>query len=153
MIKFISSEEYAKLTGDVAYWKLRALEEHEHWQKIHENEVSDILKENKVLRLKIKELEKEKVTFISFKGIKALREAEILAEKVRKVINKEHHCDKNCFAEHVLPAIQRDYDKCNNSSHLIRHKFIEYWSNKLHNEYDFISCICLVNDKLAVKYR
>lgn len=73
-------------------------------------------------------------------------------ERLEKLLDSEHHCDKNCFAEHVLPAIQRDYDKCNNSSHLIRHKFIEYWSDRLCDEYNFINCICLINDKLAILY-
>lgn len=73
-------------------------------------------------------------------------------KRLEELINNEHKCDKNCFAEHVLSAIQSDYDKCNNSSNLIRNKFIEYWSNKLYDEYDFVQYITLINDKLAVKY-
>ena len=36
MIKIISSEEYAKLTGDVDYWKALALKE-EKRKKFYEN--------------------------------------------------------------------------------------------------------------------
>ena len=74
-------------------------------------------------------------------------------ERLERLLDNEHNCDKNCFAEHVLPAIQSDYEKYNNSSHLIQHKFIEHWSDKLYDEYDFVSCICLVNDKITVKYK
>lgn len=77
-----------KLIGDIDYWKARALEEEKikqiykirHINKISNNKRYDVklieLKiENQELKRKIKELEKEKVTFISFKGIKALNEA------------------------------------------------------------------------------
>ena len=94
---------------------------------------------------------------INYYKIRALQEEnEKLKTEIKRLeelLDNEHKCDKNCFAEHVLPAIQSDYDKCNNSSHLIRHKFIEHWSNKLYDEYDFVHYICLINDKLAVKYK
>ena len=151
MVKIISNEEYAKLTRDVDCWKRRALEEKEHWQKIHENKVSDIIKENKSLRRKLEELEKNKVTFISFGEVKSLRKAREKAEEFRKTLNNEHCCNRHCFTEHVLPAIQSDYDECNYNSH--RYEFIEHWSEKLSSEYDFVNCICLMNGEIAVKYK
>lgn len=97
MFKIISSEEYAKLMRDIDYWKRRALEEKEHWQKIHENKVSDIIKENKSLRRKLEELEKDKVTFVSFGEVKSLRKGRKIAEEFRKTLNNEHYCNLNCF--------------------------------------------------------
>ena len=140
MIKFISSEEYEKLTGNLDYWKARALEE----------------ERSKNFYKTLCEEEKSWHEFYKGKNAESISDYMFLMKKYQKLaekINNEHQCDKNCFAEHVLPAIQRDYDKCNNSSNLIRHKFIEHWSDKLYDEYDFVSCICLINDKLAVKYR
>lgn len=152
MFKIMSSEEYEKLTRGIDYWKMRTLEEKAYWQRIHENKVSDIIKENKSLRCKVKELEKDKVTFISLGEVKDLNKAKKMAEEIIKEINNEHQCNRHCFTEHILPAIQSDYDECNYNSHLIQHKFIEYWSEKLSNEYDFVNCICLMNGKIAVKY-
>ena len=100
--------------------------------------------------------EKEKVTFISFKGIKALNEAEILAEKVRKALNNEHHCDKNCFAEHILPAIQSDYDKLSNFQKrdlMYDVKFFSHWENKLRKEYDFLFSIYKVKDTIFCQFK
>lgn len=140
MIKFISSEEYAKLTGNIDYWKTRALEEERS-----KNFYKTLCKEEKSWHIFYKGKNAESISDYMF----LMKKYQKLAEK----INNEHQCNRNCFAEHVLPAIQRDYDKCNNSSHLIRHKFIEHWTDKLYDEYDFVHCICLINDKLAVKYR
>lgn len=159
MFKIISSEEYEKLIGDVDYWKARALEEEKikqiykirHINKVSNNKRYDVklieLKiENQELKRKIKELEKEKVTFISFKGIKALNEAEILAEKVRKALNNEHHCDKNCFAEHVLSAIQSDYESTSKKL-----DFISYWYEKLSKEYHWLKCLYVNDGKIYFK--
>lgn len=130
MIKIISSEEHTRLTGNLDYWKARALEE-ERSKKFY------------------KTLYKEKNAELISDYMFLMKKYQKLAKK----INNEHHCDKKCFTEHVLPAIQSDYDKLNNSSNLIRHKFIEYWSERLCDEYNFVNCICLVNDKLAVLYK
>ena len=140
MIKIISSEEYAKLTGDIYYWKARALEE----------------ERSKDFYKTLYKKEKSWHSFYKGKNAESISDYMFLMKKYQKLakkINNEHQCDKNCFAEHVLPAIQSDYDKCNNSSNLIRNKFIEYWSNKLYDEYDFVQYITLINDKLAVKYK
>ena len=132
MIKIITSEEYSKLTVNLDYWKTRALEEekrknfYENLYKSEKARVVELIRENQSLDKKLEEFEKE--------------------------IYNEHQCNRHCFTEHVLPAIQRDYNECNYNSHLIRHKFIEYWSEKLSSEYDFVSCICLMNGKIAVKY-
>ena len=140
MIKNISIEEYNKLKSDVDYWKKRALKK-EHSRNLYET----LYKE-----------EKSWHKFYKEKNAESISDYMALIEKYRKLskkINNEHKCDRNCFAEHILPAIQSDYEKYNNSSHLIQHKFIEYWSDKLYDEYDFVHCICLVNDKLAVLYK
>ena len=147
MIKFISVEQYNELKSDVDRWKRLAKEEvKERVKKVHEY---NALKEKYD---ELKEQKQEKATFISLGEVKSLSKAQKIAEEVRKLINNEHCCNKKCFAEHVLPAIQNDYDKINHSSNLISHKFIEHWSDKLCYEYNFINCICVVNGKITVKF-
>ena len=151
MIKFISSEEHAKLTGDIDYWNCQALEQ-KRWHDFYENKARLLLKENELLKQKIEELDKEKVTFINLGEFKSLTKAKKLAEEVRKVINNEHHCNTNCFSKHVLPAIQNDYNKFEYNSILLQNKFFEHWNNKLFNEYDFAKSIALVNGKISVRF-
>lgn len=156
MVKIISNEEYAKLTRDVDCWKRRALEEKEHWQKIHENKVSDIIKENRSLRRKLEELEKDKVTFVSFGEVKSLRKAREIAEEFRKTLNNEHHCNRNCFKEHILPAIQNDYNKLSNFQKrdlIYGVKFFSHWENKLKEEYDFLSSVYKVKDTIFCQFK
>lgn len=138
MIKFISSEEYAKLTGDIDYWKARALQEEKmkiflrnkynnEYSKSHRyyEEYIDSERENEELKRKIKELEKEKVI---------------------KAINNEHHCDNSCFAEHVLSAIQRDYNYTSK-----KFDFIGYWYEKLSKEYPWLKCLYVIGGKIYFK--
>lgn len=90
MFKIISSEEYAKLTRDVDYQETRALEEN-RWRHQYLNKVIALEKSNQSLRLKIKELEKDKVTFVSFGEVKSLNKARKIAEEFRKTLNNEHN--------------------------------------------------------------
>ena len=91
MFKIISSEEHAKLTKDVDYWKALALKEEkrkELYQNIYESQISKVFKltiENRSLERKLEDIEKG--------------------------INNEHQCNQYCFKEHVLPAIQREDNK------------------------------------------
>lgn len=146
MVKIISNEEYAKLTRDIDCWKRRALEEKEHWQKIHENKVSDIIKENKSLRRKLEELEKDKVTFVSFGEVKSLRKDREIAEEFRKTLNNEHYCNRNCFKEHILPALQRDYDFT-----LEKIGFLNYWYEELSKEYTWLESLYIIDGKIYFK--
>ena len=103
MFKIISSEEHAKLTKDVDYWKALALK-----------------------------------------------------EDIEKGINNEHQCNQYCFKEHVLPAIQRDYDyrsiKFKNDWQK-RHCFIQHWKQKLKNEYDFLESLYMIVDTIMVSFK
>ena len=55
--------------------------------------------------------------------------------------HKEHECTVECFKEHVLPAIQKDYDSINTrylKEWYVRYKFLEHWRKKIMKEYSFI---------------
>lgn len=95
-------------------------------------------------------------------GKNGLTKEEIIGNKgleksIASILNgEEHNCDKNCFAEHVLPAIQSDYnykvlefmldsDK--------RHYFIEYWNQQLKKEYNFIENLYMIADTIMVRFK
>ncbi len=77
-------------------------------------------------------------------------------KKADKEIYSEHHCNLNCFKEHVLPAIQRDYDsksiQFKNDWHK-RHCFIQHWKQKLKNEYDFLESLYMIADTIMVAFK
>ena len=133
MAKIISNEEYAKLTRDVDYWKDLALRE-ESYKNFYEA---------------LYKVKKEKV-------IELIRENQSLDRKLDKEIYSEHNCNLNCFKEHVLPAIQRDYDsksiQFKNDWHE-RHCFIQHWKQKLKNEYDFLESLYMISDTIMVAFK
>ena len=133
MAKIISNEEYAKLTRDVDYWKGLALRE-ESYKNFYEA---------------LYKVKKEKV-------IELIRENQSLDRKLDKEIYSEHNCNLNCFKEHVLPAIQRDYDsksiQFKNDWHE-RHCFIQHWKQKLKNEYDFLESLYMISDTIMVAFK
>lgn len=169
MIKIISSEEYAKLTGDIDYWKAKALEEErsknfyktlykeeKSWHIFYKEEHGKRISEYMTLKEKYDELEKQKVTFISLGKVKNLNKAKKIAEEVIKELSNEHQCNKNCFAEHVLPAIQRDYDSRSinfKNDWYKRRNFLQYWKKKLKNEYNFIEGFYMIADTLRVTFK
>lgn len=135
MIKIISSEEYAKLTGNIDYWKARALEEERS-----KNFYKTLYKE-------------EKSWHIFYKEEHGKRISEYMT---LKELNNEHHCDKDCFAEHVLPAIQSDYDSRSinfKNNWYERHNFLQYWKRKLKNEYNFIECLYMIAGTIMVTFK
>lgn len=67
-------------------------------------------------------------------------------QKLAEKINNEHYCDKNCFAEHVLPSIQRDYDSTSK-----KFDFISYWYEKLSKEYHWLNCLYVNGGKIYFK--
>lgn len=76
-------------------------------------------------------------------------------ERLEKLLDSEHHCNKNCFAEHVLPAIQSDYNYKTLEFMLDRdkrHYFLKYWNKKLKNEYDFIENLYMIADTIMVRF-
>ena len=133
MAKIISNEEYAKLTRDVDYWKDLALRE-ESYKNFYEA---------------LYKVKKEKV-------IELIRENQSLDRKLDKEIYSEHNCNLNCFKEHVLPAIQRDYDsksiQFKNDWHE-RHCFIQHWKQKLKNDYDFLESLYMIADTIMVAFK
>lgn len=60
MIKFISSEKYAKLIGYIDYWNCQALQQ-KHWHEFYKGKAYSLLKENESLKQRIKDLDKEEV--------------------------------------------------------------------------------------------
>ena len=144
MAKIISNEEYAKLTRDVDYWKDLALREesyknfYEALYKVKKEKVIELMSENQSLDRKLEELEnKNKLSSI-------------------KEFYSEHNCNLNCFKEHVLPAIQRDYDsksiQFKNDLHE-RHCFIQHWKQKLKNDYDFLESLYMIADTIMVAFK
>ena len=133
MAKIISNEEYAKLTRDVDYWKGLALRE-ESYKNFYEA---------------LYKVKKEKV-------IELIRENQSLDRKLDKEIYSEHNCNLNCFKEHVLPAIQRDYDSKGiqfKNDWRERHCFIQHWKQKLKNEYDFLESLYMISDTIMVAFK
>jgi hypothetical protein len=158
MAKIISNEEYAKLTRDVDYWKDLALREesyknfYEALYKVKKEKVIELMRENQSLDRKLEELEnKNKLSSIYDKLILQSK-----LKKIDKEIYSEHNCNLNCFKEHVLPAIQRDYDsksiQFKNDWHE-RHCFIQQWKQKLKNDYDFLESLYMIADTIMVAFK
>lgn len=97
MVKIISNEEYAKLKRDVDCWKTRALKEekrknfYENLYKSQKVKGIELIRENQSLDRKLEELEKNKVTFVSFGEVKGLKKARKIAEEFKKTLNNEHN--------------------------------------------------------------
>lgn len=142
MIKIISSEEHAKLTGNIDYWKTRALEEERS-----KNFYKTLYKEEKSCH-----------GFYKGKNAESISDYMFLMKKYQKLvekINNEHKCTRSCFAEHVLPAIQNDYN--NKVLEFLldrneRHYFLKYWDKKLKNEYDFVENLYMIADTIMVRF-
>ena len=158
MAKIISNEEYAKLTRDVDYWKDLALREesyknfYEALYKVKKEKVIELMRENQSLDRKLEELEnKNKLSSIYDKLILQSK-----LKKIDKEIYSEHNCNLNSFKEHVLPAIQRDYDsksiQFKNDWHE-RHCFIQHWKQKLKNDYDFLESLYMIADTIMVAFK
>ncbi len=165
MFKIISSEEHKKLTRDVDYWEIRVLkekdlckgirEERNFYENLYKDEkakVIELIRENQSLYRKLEELEnKNKLSSIYDKLILQSK-----LKKIDKEIYSEHNCNLHCFKEHVLPAIQRDYDsksiQFKNDWHE-RHCFIQHWKQKLKNEYDFIESLYMIADTIMVSFK
>lgn len=146
MFKIISSEEYVKLIGDIDYWKALALRE-ENRKNFYEN----ICKEKQSI---INDYEKDNAKLRS--DYEDLNRAKKLADEVIRIVNKEHHCNRNCFAEHVLLAIQKDYDNKMLEfmlDHDKKYYFLKYWNKKLKNEYDFIENLYMIDDTIMVRFK
>ena len=58
--------------------------------------------------------------------------------------------------EHVLPAIQRDYDYRSiqfKNDWRKRNCFIQHWKQKLKNEYDFLESLYMIADTIMVSFK
>lgn len=58
-----------------------------------------------------------------------------------EALQKTHKCTKRCFVEHVMPAIQRDYDSINpkyKEDNKTINAFLIHWEKRLSENYDFI---------------
>lgn len=143
MVKIISNEEHAKLTGDIDYWKAKALEEERS-----KNFYKTLYKE-----------EKSWHAFYKEEHGKRISEYMTLKEKyneLEKAINNEHHCNRHCFSKHVLPAIQNDYNYKVLEFMTDRYKrgsFLKYWNQKLKSEYNFIENIYMIADTIMVRFK
>ena len=136
MFKIMSSEEHGKLIEDIDYWKTLALKE-EKRKKLYQN---------------LYESQKSKV----FKLTAENRSLDRKLEDIEKGINNEHQCNQYCFKEHVLSAIQRDYDYRSiqfKNDWQKRHYFIQLWEQKLKNEYDFLESLYMISDTIMVAFK
>ena len=75
----------------------------------------------------------------------------MIAEKING--SKEHKCTKECFVEHVLKPIQKDYDKIGIKDWKAKAQLIEYWAEKINKEYDFIEYFYMVKGKIYVTFK
>lgn len=143
MFKIMSIEEHAKLTRDVDYWETRALKE-ENSKNFYET----LYKEEKSWHRFYKEEHGKRVS-----------EYMVLREKydeLKKVVNDEHYCNRHCFTEHILPAIQRDYDSRSiqfKNDWQKRRCFIQHWKQKLKNEYDFLESLYMIADTIMISFK
>jgi chromosome segregation ATPase len=73
-----------------------------------------------------------------------------------EVLQKTHKCTKECFKEHVLPAIQRDYDSINpkyKDNPKTINNLLVHWEQRLSETYDFIDALFLVYGKVIVNFK
>lgn len=148
MIKIISSKEYAKLTGDVDYWKELALKEenrknfYENLYKSQKAKGIELIRENQSLDRKLEEFENKN-------KLSSIYDRLIFQSKLKKTDEEfysEHNCNRNCFKEHILPAIQRDYD-----STFEKFNFLNYWYEKLSKEYHWLESLYIIDGKVYFK--
>lgn len=69
---------------------------------------------------------------------------------------KEHFCTPECFKEHVLPAIQKDYESIDpkqKQSWFVRNEFLEYWEAKIVEEYRFVDSLYMIGGKFKVAFK
>lgn len=132
MFKIINSKEYAKLKRERDYWGTIALEEDKRkklYQNLYESQKSKVFKlitENSSLDRKLEELEKG--------------------------INNEHNCNRNCFKEHVLPAIQCDLNNFRYEKDSEEFDFLCYWDKKIKKEYDFVKYLHIYKGLIGVTF-
>lgn len=68
--------------------------------------------------------------------------------KLKRVVNNEHQCNRNCFTEHVLPAIQRDCDLTSE-----KFNFLNYWYEKLSKEYPWLESLYIIDGKIYFNFK
>lgn len=133
MVKVISNEEYLELKRNANYWGTIALEE-----KKLKNFYENLYKEEKSWHRFYKEEHGKRVS-----KYMVLREK---YDELKKVVNNEHHCNQHCFKEHILPAIQRDYE-----STYEKFNFLNYWYEKLSKEYPWLKSLYIIDGKIYFK--
>lgn len=116
----------------------------------------DLEQENEELKEKIKDLAEE---IKLLKAPKASLNINVSPEELAKNIVKklkeeeEHKCTRFCFIGHVVNVIQKDYDRLNFKDGEAKQQFLDYWSEKLKREYDFVAYCYIVCDKFRVTFK
>lgn len=103
-----------------------------------------------------KELEEKEKSVKPIKITVNGRKSDVCKMILYKTAPKEtHKCTKECLNEHVLPAIQRDYDSISleyKSYNETVNKFLDHWEERLNENYDFIECLSIGNGKIEVYF-
>lgn len=77
---------------------------------------------------------------------------EYLAKEVARALNKtekqEHKCTSECFGEHVIKAIQKDYESC---PVVFKATFIKYWYDNLSAFYPWLESLYIIDEKIYFK--
>lgn len=76
--------------------------------------------------------------------------------KAKTFPEETHKCTKECFRQHVLPAVQRDYDNMNpkykeNNDYVSR--FLAHWNDRLNDTYNFVDNLFLFQGHIIVDFK
>lgn len=129
------------------------------------SELVKLKKENEYLRYKLylskeayKRLDEEnedlKRRIKYSKEPKAILNIDITPEELSKQIikelnkNEEHKCTPECFQEHVIKAIQNDYDSHNGK---YRVSLVKYWFDNLWPYYPWLESLYIIDNKIYFK--
>ena len=111
------------------------------------SELEILKKENEELKTEIKKQNKLITYNISINK----EDFDSAIKKVTENIlrEKEHKCTSECFGKHVIKAIQKDYDSIDSKNDkLDKFIFINYWHEKLSEEYYWLKCLYIIDGKI-----
>lgn len=82
--------------------------------------------------------------------------ADVLKMIREKTLQETHKCTKECFEEHIIPAIQHDCNsmnlECKPYNETVN-KFLDHWEERLNENYNFIQCLYIKNGKIKVYFK
>ena len=73
-----------------------------------------------------------------------------------EVLQETHKCTKECFREHVLPAIQSDYNSIDpkyKKNENVIDDFLDHWERRLSETYYFVDALFLFQGHVIVNFK